>query len=339
MGRNNKAYVKTLHQQLFDRLNAMQAFGESKKEAIKAGTADEKIFSYNTYKAYFKHCKYFIKFVQKNHPEVTTLKKARGYVHEWLESRAADPDISSWTLHLEAKAVGKLYGIKPEDPDYWKPPERARNDIKRSRGEAVRDAGFDREKNADLINFCQGIGPRLFELKKMKGGDLYTKEELKRFVSGQNGAPPISGDDRKTASDSLNYFTNTEYFVRIKGKGGRVRFAPIIGDHQAEIVERFRSVGAEENVWKKVHTKADIHSFRADYCVALYKKMARSIDQIPFDRVNSGTGHRFRSEVFVCRKDQDGLKFDKAAMRVCSCALGHTRVSVVAENYLWQLRQ
>lgn len=339
MGRNNKAYVKTLHQQVYERLNAMQAFGESKKEAIKSGTADDKIFSYNTYKAYYKHCKYFVKYIQEKHPGITTLKKAREHVPAWLESRAADPNISSWTLHLEAKAVGKLFGIKPEDPDYWKPPERARDDIKRSRNVAVRDAGFDRKKNAELINFCQGVGPRLFELRKMKGGDLYTKEDLQNLVSDKKRAASLSEDDKKTASDSLNFFPNTNYFVRIKGKGGRVRFAPIIGDHQSEIVERFRSVEADENVWRRVHTKADIHSFRADYCVALYKSMARKIDDIPFDRVNSGTGHKFQSDVFVCRKDQDGMKFDKAAMRVCSCALGHTRVSVVAENYLWQLRQ
>ena len=31
MGRKNKAYVKDLHQQAYDRLTGMQAFGTSKK--------------------------------------------------------------------------------------------------------------------------------------------------------------------------------------------------------------------------------------------------------------------------------------------------------------------
>ena len=31
MGRRNKAYFKDLHQQAYDRLTGMQAFGESKK--------------------------------------------------------------------------------------------------------------------------------------------------------------------------------------------------------------------------------------------------------------------------------------------------------------------
>ena len=38
MGRKNKSYYKDLHQQAYDRLNGMQAFGESKKEAIANGT-------------------------------------------------------------------------------------------------------------------------------------------------------------------------------------------------------------------------------------------------------------------------------------------------------------
>lgn len=32
MGRRNKAYAKDLHQQAYDRLTGMQAFGESKKK-------------------------------------------------------------------------------------------------------------------------------------------------------------------------------------------------------------------------------------------------------------------------------------------------------------------
>ena len=33
-------------------------------------------------------------------------------------------------------------------------------------------------------------------------------------------------------------------------------------------------------------------------------------------------------------KDEAGRKLDKAAMLVCSKALGHNRISVVADNYI-----
>ena len=51
----------------------MLALGESKREAVLNGTADDKIFSVNTYKTYWKHIKYFLKYVKEKCPECTTL--------------------------------------------------------------------------------------------------------------------------------------------------------------------------------------------------------------------------------------------------------------------------
>ena len=118
MGRKNKTYYKDLHQQAYDRLTEMLAFGESKKEAVAAGTEKDKIFSVNTYKSYWKHIKYFLRYIKQKHPECTTLKGAKKYVNEWLQSRA-DEELSAWTVQLEAKALGKLYGIEPDDEDYF----------------------------------------------------------------------------------------------------------------------------------------------------------------------------------------------------------------------------
>ena len=64
------------------------------------------------------------------------------------------------------------------------------------------------------------------------------------------------------------------------------------------------------------------------------KAHARKISEIPFDRVNKGTGKRYQSDVYTCRKDEAGKKLDKAAMLICSKALGHNRISVVADNYI-----
>ena len=67
LGRRNKSYSKDLHQQAYERLTGMQAFGESKKAAVSDGTEKDKIFSYNTYRSYWKHTKYFIKYIKENH--------------------------------------------------------------------------------------------------------------------------------------------------------------------------------------------------------------------------------------------------------------------------------
>ena len=97
MGRRNKTYSKDLHQQAYDQLTGMLAFGESKKEAMANGTAKNKIFSHATYKNYWKHIKYFLGYIKEKHPECTTLKNAKKYVNEWLQSRV-NQGLSAWTV-------------------------------------------------------------------------------------------------------------------------------------------------------------------------------------------------------------------------------------------------
>ena len=337
MGRRNKSYSKDLHQQAYDRLKGMHAFGESKKAAVADGTEKDKIFSYNTYKSYWKHTKYFIKYIKEKHPECTTLKRARKYVNEWLQARA-DQGLSAWTVQLEAKALGKLYGIQPDDENYFKPPKRNRGDIKRSRGDRVRDRHFSKTNNDELIKFCRGTGLRRSELGELRGKDLVTREQVEKEIARLEAVP----EDRRTPATEkwLAMLQDTrlfqgEYFTFVRnGKGGRARLSPIIGKNTEQIVERIRNTPPEEKVWQHVHKSADIHGYRAEYATTIYKAHARAIKEIPFDRVNRGTGRRYQSEVYVCRKDEAGKKLDKAAMLVCSKALGHNRISVVADNYI-----
>lgn len=337
MGRRNKAYSKDLHQQAYDRLTAMQSFGESKRDAKENGTDREKIFSFNTYKAYWKHTKYFIQYIKENHPDCTTLKSARKYVNEWLQARA-DQGLSAWTVQLEAKAMGKLYGISPDDEKYFKPPKRNRADIKRSRGDKVRDRHFSITNNDELIKFCRGTGLRRGELSELRGGELRTKEQIEQEISKIEAIP----EPKKSKEDlrRLQVLKDTrlfdsEYYVYVRnGKGGRERLSPIVGKNIEQIVERIRNTPEREKVWQHVHKSADIHGYRAEYATAIYKAHARAIEEIPYDCVNRGTGRRYQSQVYTCRKDEAGKKLDKAAMLICSKALGHNRISVVADNYI-----
>lgn len=325
MGRRNKSYFKDLHTQAYEKFESMRAFGESKTEAKMNGTDREKIFSYNTYKTYWKHTKYFLKWIGENHPECTTLKASKRYVNEWLTERTAE-GLSAWTIQTEAKALGKLYGISPEDKEYFQAPKRNRAEIIRSRVDVERDRHFSKTNNAELINFCKGTGLRRSELEKLRGEDLMSREQVESLAKFS----PYE-KERGIAADAMNF--KSDYYLRVTGKGGRERISPIIGKNADAIVERCKEA-ASDKVWQYVNQNADIHSYRGDYATAIYREYAREIDDIPYDKYHDGLRKYIQSDVYTCRKDEAGRKLDREAMRMCSKALGHNRVEVVANNYL-----
>jgi primosomal protein N'' len=315
----------------------MQAFGQSKQTARQTETEKDKIFSCSTYQTYWKHIKYFLKWLKTTHPECSTLKSAQKYVNEWLAERVAQ-GLSAWTIHTETAALCKLYQIAPDDPKRFQPPKRQRQNIMRSRGSAVRDRHFSTSNNHELIQFVRGTGTRRNVLAKLTGDDLWSRSRILAEISALKARGQLDNHAQLHLSaleDALAFFPDQDYFLHHRrDKNGKSRFAPIIGPYAPEIIARMRNTRTDELVWQYVSSNADIHGYRSDYATALYKHYARNIAKIPYDRVNRGTGKRFQSDVYTCRKDETGKKLDKAAMRKCSKALGHNRLNVVADNYL-----
>ena len=343
MGRKNrKKYHKTLRQLAYERLHDMQAFGESKRLAKADGTAKYKIFSYATYTSYRKHINYYIDWLKRTHPEVTTLKAAKRYARDWLEERADQQDaqgrhLSAWTVQLEAAALNKFFGIDKEDPERFIPPMRRREDIMRSRMTTERDKHFSVTNNAELINFCCGTGCRRNVLEKLEGRDLWTRQEMERELGVAEKRSPSDRNkaDKKALEDALCTFPEETVFIHHRSdKGGRSRYAPIVGPHKEQIIARMRDRNPEEKVWEHVHSAADVHGYRAEYATRVYRQYARKYDDIPYDRVYPGSGIRYKSEVYYCRKDERGRRLDKKAMQKASKALGHNRICVIADHYL-----
>ena len=178
-------------------------------------------------------------------------------------------------------------------------PKRRRVDITRSRLPVKSDAHFSPSKHQDLVDFCRSVGPR-------------NHKELAY----------IRGSDLVVLEDG-------RYAVDIhKGKGGKQRLAPIYGPSERieQVVEMMQAAG-DELLFPEIPYAADIHSYRAEYACTIYRTHARPLDQIP------------REEQYICRKDLAGVVYDKLAMKIASEALGHSRLDVIAQSYLWALNQ
>lgn len=282
--------------QIKARFDSRLAIGRSKHIDKLYGATQNKIYSWETYRSYMKHANYFAKWCKENYG-CKTLEQCRPYVDEWLTKRG---ELAASTQKLEASALAKLYGCS--STAFVKTKSRLRADIVRSRKDCVRDKHFSETRNKNLVDFCRSTGLRRAEVTALTG-------------------------------DKLIYKNNNPY-VRINSasKGGRYREVPVIGN--VSLVETLMKKAGSGKVFEKVSKNADIHSYRSDYATALYKQYARPINEIPYDRLNRGTGRWYQSEVYVCRGDRAGIKYDKQAMLIVSNALGHNRLSVIAGHYL-----
>lgn len=282
MSKKNK---KSLVFQVSESLKRKMAIGRSKKEDKRLGVSHKYIYSWETFHSYQKEMCYFVKWCKSNH-KVKTLEDCKPFADEWLQSRAG---LSGYTQKLDVSALKKLYDNNIELTFQAK--ETKRVDITRSRGAKIRDSHFSEEKNADLVAFCRSTGLRRAELEALTGNQL-------EFIKGN----PYIRVDRAS-------------------KGGKVRYAPIVGE-QKLVIERMKRAGSGK-VWGKVSSNADIHSYRADYAKKVYSMYARNPREIP------------QNERYMCRADKAGTWYDKRAMLVASKALGHNRLNVIAEHYLY----
>lgn len=127
-----------------------------------------------------------------------------------------------------------------------------------------------------------------------------------------------------TAEDLL--FKDGKYYLNVtKGtKGGRPRVAEIVGVSEEETKDIVKWIQSKKGkLFPKLPSHYDNHHYRAIYAKRVYNKYARDVNTIP------------AKERYVMRKDRAGETFDKAAMKIASKFLGHNRISVIAQSYLY----
>lgn len=149
-----------------------------------------------------------------------------------------------------------------------------------------------------------------------------TEERLSRFTSatGLRRAEML-----KIEADDLFFKGGKAYLSVTKGtKGGKARIVEIVGlspGDTKDIVEWIQ--GQKGRLFPHITKHYDNHHYRAIYARRVYDKYARKEKDIP------------PNERYVMRKDRAGEVFDRLAMAVASKNLGHNRISVIAQSYLY----
>lgn len=290
--------IESLTYQIKKNLDSKLRIGTKKYEDRKKGVDTSKyIYSWSTYNSYMENSNYFKDWLKENHPNIKTIEEARPLVEAWLTYRMEDKKDSASTLKLKRSTMAKLYDCKGDDFNISLPVRR-RQDIKRSRYDVAMDKEFSTTKNAKLISFCKSTGVRRHELKGLKGGTIV-------------------------------YIDGMPHLEIVRGKGGRQRYAPIIGT-EAEIsavVALVEETKVDCCVFPKVPIRADIHSYRRCYANAIYNNCKRDVKTLK------------REEIYYCRNDLKGVHLDREALIKVSFALGHgktekPRPGIVATNYI-----
>lgn len=285
-----ESYRKTARERLQAMLNA--GLGSKRSEDKSEADTKNKIYSKATFKTYKQQFKHFADWLEKAHPEAVTLEDARGFVDEYLR-HLIELERSAYSISTAKAAIAKIMGV--EATQFIATPPRLRADIKRSRGEAVRDKHISEKKEEELARFTSATGLRRKEMTMIKAEDLF-------FENGQA---------------YLNVTRGT--------KGGKPRIAKIVGKTEEETKAIVKWIQSKKGrLFNKLSSNYDNHFYRASYANRLYNQLKRDIDKIPFE------------QRYIMRKDRAGEVYDKQAMLQVSNALGHNRISVIAQSYLYQ---
>lgn len=234
---------------------------------------------------------------------------------EWLEKhhpevKTSDEAISfldeylQWMIDLNTPAptisTAKSALVKVfqvESTDFIKTPPRERANVTRSRDEVKRDKHISSKTEEKFARMTSALGLRRAEMKRIKAEDLFFKDG-KAMLKVDKGT-----------------------------KGGKSREVEIVGKTDAETKDIVRWIQSKKGrLFPKLPSHYDNHFYRAAYANRMYKKYARDVSKI-----------NNKKEKYIMRKDRAGEVYDRVAMLIVSKNLGHGRVSVIAQSYLYQV--
>lgn len=310
--------MASLKMQIFKRIDALKRFGQSKYEAKKEQRAADEflgkkknslrvvgIYSKSTCDTYKKYALNFATWERQKHPEKEfkiLYNIPKEHVGEWLRKGISMGE-SGYTTRLKGAALAKIFGCEINAFGVKMPSKKGdRLYIKRSRYEVKNDRHFSIKNNQDIINFCRATGLRRSELEQLRPEQIKYNEHNNLIID-----------------------LKSDKSYRVTTKGGRGRIVHPIKRLWSVVLEAKRKAQGlgQTVVFQKVHGAMDVHSYRREFALNKY-------EEVICEFKNESKDIKLD---YICR-DGSGRRFNRAALRITSENLGHSRLDVVVKNYL-----
>lgn len=223
-----------------------QSRGKAKDAARESGEriwafSTGRIHSFKTRSTYQEHVLKFVTWARATH-HVKSLERdldprAEELATEWLRARLAESK-SPYTLQVQRAAL-RLFFDNRQLAASLVIPRRARENIKRSRGEKSHDRHFQPANWPELVRFLEATGLRRQELR-----DLHVRD-----IQEQVG----------------------QVLVHVaSGKGGRWRDVPVLPGREGDVLAVRADRDPGELAFARIPKHLDVHSYRRAYAQALY---------------------------------------------------------------------
>lgn len=155
--------------------------------------------------------------------------------------------------------------------------------------------------------------------------DKHISKEKEAYWARINEALGLRRSELKriTGKDLQQDENTGKYYLEVtRGtKSGKPREAEIL-DETGEIIKLLQMAG-DRPAFANIPKPFDCHHYRGNYAKKLYNKYARPLNEIP------------KKDRYYMRREYKGVILDKKAMQIVSNALGHDRLSVIAQSYLY----
>ena len=349
---------KQLTYALRERLEAMAAYGESKraykirtlelrrqkrneliacklphkvieKELLHIDAAKEKIFSYNTMAAYIRFVKDFADYIKvQTGTSRTSIEDSVGYIQQYIDFLIYKGD-SANTINLKLSAVCKATGVFVVD---YKHPIRRYSEVTRSVNSAKRDH-FNDHRAKDSLRLNRAIGFRRSELGRIKLTDItrYSDHAVIRSVGkgGKRNETHIADPKKLAVLD--------EYIDEAKREGRTTLLSKEQMNHDADLHHARALCAVDE--YNRVVEDMKAHPDRREYYKKFIQDFYKSHNKRLTEDLDMSYHLRGKGKLLLKKQGRE-TTFDRVAVLYVSVTiLHHYRSDTTVQHYLIKKRK